>query len=497
MPEIGRFALREELGGGPYYTTYKGATDGQQCAVKVLTDQALPADAEQRQALGRALAGLTALEHPSAVRVLGGGEAGGKLYVASEFMECPTLEQKLQQQSPLPEQQVVLYIRQTAQALDKARDLGYCHGDLRAANVFVVSAEKVKVCDFAVKSLIEDPPQPTEFQPAGEEEEDEFAPDEWVTAEDLLRSKGKKASKRGLEDDFVGLAVLTMRMLGVDVPPRGDGGDLDSYRDELMRTCYPRVSSPEAGVSVHTSDVVRRLLSKGGFDSPGEVVVELASAMLLGRTFGRPKPPQTPAETPTEAAPATETAYVHQALEESDFEAPAAPEAPVAPEAPLAPEAPAAEAAAPAEPGPPALEDLGDLEFDLDVEAEQAPTPEPVEAAPAAPTSGAAAEGQEVTTFFVWNDDRRSGRFFLLYEGERLTVGRDPDVCDITLMDPAVSRQHCFLSKEGGAVQVEDAGSSNGTFVNEGRVQSAELNPGDRLRIGTTRVYTSLPGLQQ
>ncbi|KPK58543.1 MAG: hypothetical protein AMK73_09195 [Planctomycetes bacterium SM23_32] len=94
----------------------------------------------------------------------------------------------------------------------------------------------------------------------------------------------------------------------------------------------------------------------------------------------------------------------------------------------------------------------------------------------------------------MWNDDRRSGRFFLLYEGERLTVGRDPDVCDITLMDPAVSRKHCSLSKEGGRVRVEDLGSSNGTFVNDNRVETAELRRGDKLRFGTTRVYTSLPG---
>ena len=470
MDKVGRFALREELGRGPYCTTYKAAANGQRCAVKVLNQGAVPADPGVREALVRALGGLKALEHPSIVRILDGGEAGGALYVALEFMECPTLEQKLAQQSPLPEQRVVLYIRQTAQALDKARDLGYCHGDLRAANVFVVSDEKVKVADFAVKALVEDPPQATDFQEA-EEEGDEFGEDEWVTAEDLLRSKGKRASKRGLEDDFVGLAVLTMEMLGVQVPPQGEGQSLDAYRNHLMQGCYARISDPSAGVSVHTSDVVRRLLTPGGFDSPGEVVVELASAMLLGRTFGRPKP--RPA---AQAAAASETTYVRAALDEEAAPEPAA----------SAVEPVEAEVALPAEPAAPTLEGLGGLELELE--------PEPAAAAgPAGAPSSDIAEGG-VTTFFVWNDDRRSGRFFLLYEGERLTVGRDPDVCDITLMDPAVSRKHCSLSKEGGRVRVEDLGSSNGTFVNDNRVETAELRRGDKLRFGTTRVYTSLPG---
>jgi pSer/pThr/pTyr-binding forkhead associated (FHA) protein len=105
----------------------------------------------------------------------------------------------------------------------------------------------------------------------------------------------------------------------------------------------------------------------------------------------------------------------------------------------------------------------------------------------------AAAEAEDVTAFFVWTD-RRSGRFFVLRDGEQITLGRDADVCDVALMDPAASRTHCSLSKEGGVIRITDTGSSNGTFVNEERVQKAEIRPGDRLRIGTTRVYLSLPG---
>jgi len=62
------------------------------------------------------------------------------------------------------------------------------------------------------------------------------------------------------------------------------------------------------------------------------------------------------------------------------------------------------------------------------------------------------------------------------------------------VMDPAVSRKHCVLSKEGGAVRILDAGSSNGTFVNDERIQSVQVKASDRLRIGTTRLYMALPG---
>ena len=438
MRELGRFRLRSELASGPYTVTYDAQDGTARCVVKVLKDEAVPSDKGRRAGLVRALEGLKAIEHPSAVRVLDAGEEGGKLFVASEFMDCPTLARKLAEQKRLPEQQVVLYIRQSGQALDKARDVGYCHGDLSAGNVFVVSPEKVKLSDFALRALIQDPPELSEAQAQGEPAA-AAAQDEWVTAEDLLRTKGKKATKVKLDDDFVGLAVLMLQMLGVEAPARGEQEALPAYREKLMRRCYPAVSDPSAGVSVHVSEVVRRLLTQGGFDSPGEVVVELASAMLLGRTFGRARPEA--AARP--AAAAAETAQVRVVAEE-------------------------------------------ETEEPFEVEAPEA-RPRPIRE----PASRETVEA--VTAFFIWSD-RRTGRFFVLHDGERISVGRDPDACDVTLMDPAVSRKHCTLSKEGGVITIADAGSGNGTFVNDERVERAEIKPGDRLRVGATRLHTSLPG---
>jgi len=442
MESLGRFKLRGELGTGQYTVAYEAQDGAARCVVKVLKDEVLPSEPGRRAGLARALAGLKSVEHPSVVKILDSGEQDGKLFVASEFMDCPTLDKKLQEQKHLAEQQVVLFIRQSAQALDKARDVGYCHGDLTTSNVFVVSPEKVKLSDFSIKALILEPPDIAELEQAGAGEGAGAAQDEWVTAEDLLRSKGKKGSRLKLDDDFIGLAVLTMQMLGVSVPARVEKEPLGSYRDSLLRRSYPQVSDPSAGISVHVAEVVRRLLTQGGFDSPGEVVVELASAMLLGRTFGRPR-----AGAPAKpVSPSAETAQVRVDLDD----------------------------------------DLADV---------VASAPEATASSPASVTDLDEAT-EDVTTFFVWND-RRGGRFFVLHDGERISLGRDPDTSDVHLMDPAISRKHTYLSKEGGVITVADAGSSNGTFVNEQRVQKTELRLGDRLRIGTTRVYMSSPGRQR
>jgi predicted component of type VI protein secretion system len=80
----------------------------------------------------------------------------------------------------------------------------------------------------------------------------------------------------------------------------------------------------------------------------------------------------------------------------------------------------------------------------------------------------------------------RSGeRVYVLPPGEVL-IGRDPG-CQIQLDGDLVSRRPARLLIRGAEVVFEDLGSSNGSFVNEMRVEEAlPLREGDRIRIGLT-----------
>ncbi|MDA3935645.1 MAG: FHA domain-containing protein [Actinomycetota bacterium] len=73
-------------------------------------------------------------------------------------------------------------------------------------------------------------------------------------------------------------------------------------------------------------------------------------------------------------------------------------------------------------------------------------------------------------------------RFYL--DADEYSLGRDPG-CDIFLNDVTVSRRHALLQLQGGAVSVRDTGSLNGTYVNGVRVDSAPLENGDIVQIGT------------
>jgi pSer/pThr/pTyr-binding forkhead associated (FHA) protein len=72
---------------------------------------------------------------------------------------------------------------------------------------------------------------------------------------------------------------------------------------------------------------------------------------------------------------------------------------------------------------------------------------------------------------------------FRLRPGAVKTVGRAPRA-DFILDAALVSRLHCRLTATAENLEVVDLSSTNGTFVNDRRVEKASLAAGDRLRIG-------------
>ena len=74
-----------------------------------------------------------------------------------------------------------------------------------------------------------------------------------------------------------------------------------------------------------------------------------------------------------------------------------------------------------------------------------------------------------------------------LLDTDLSTVGRHPE-SDIFLDDITVSRRHVEFRREGKTFRVHDVGSLNGTYVNGDRVDDAELQNGDEVRIGKFRL---------
>lgn len=82
---------------------------------------------------------------------------------------------------------------------------------------------------------------------------------------------------------------------------------------------------------------------------------------------------------------------------------------------------------------------------------------------------------------------------FRVLPGTPRTLGRAP-AADFVVDGPMVSRLHCVLHVDrAGVLEVEDLGSTNGTFVNERRVTRSVLVAGDCLRVGRVEMRVSRP----
>jgi pSer/pThr/pTyr-binding forkhead associated (FHA) protein len=91
----------------------------------------------------------------------------------------------------------------------------------------------------------------------------------------------------------------------------------------------------------------------------------------------------------------------------------------------------------------------------------------------------------------IVRDGPLRGRRIEMHFGD-LTLGRE-DTDLIIEDDTEVSRNHAVVRAVDGAIEIEDLGSTNGTFVNELKISGpTRLSNGDILRIGQTRLDVAI-----
>lgn len=93
---------------------------------------------------------------------------------------------------------------------------------------------------------------------------------------------------------------------------------------------------------------------------------------------------------------------------------------------------------------------------------------------------GALAAGKKYAIVIVNGDE--PGRVIAITK-PRVVIGRAD--CDVVLKDPELSRQHALIAINGTTARLEDLGSTNGTFVDEKRIQTTELVDRAEFRIGS------------
>jgi hypothetical protein len=138
---------------------------------------------------------------------------------------------------------------------------------------------------------------------------------------------------------------------------------------------------------------------------------------------------------------------------------------------------------------PPVMRESGDSTSTMSLSAIEAAVEAEQGEEPAADQMGVEALPSNTALLLVKRGPNAGSRFLL--DRETTTAGRHQE-SDIFLDDVTVSRRHGEFYRSGAQFTVRDAGSLNGTYVNQERIDEAVLSSGDEVQIGKFRlVYLS------
>src|SRR5579884_982504 len=255
ISKIGPFEVLELVGRGAMGSVYRALDPliGRLVAIKVIRligyndgDEA----AFLKDRLFREAKAAGRLSHPGIVTIYQVGTYEDQAYIAMEYIDGPTLQQRLGSEPSAPPAFFRRVLTETAAALDYAHGCGVVHRDVKPANIMIAASGAVKVTDFGIAKTMLGHTQTqtgtilgTPFYMSPEQVE------------------GKPLD--GRSDQFA-LAVLAYEMLTGRKPFQADQVTSICYQIVHAEPLSPRDINPELGQDVAT------ILKKGLAKDPAE-----------------------------------------------------------------------------------------------------------------------------------------------------------------------------------------------------------------------------------
>ncbi|MDG9689525.1 protein kinase [Streptomyces sp. DH17] len=202
------------------------------------------------------------LLHPNVARLVAGGideGAAGRPYLAMEFLDGETLRDLVEEEPQLPLSWAAAIGAQIAAGLATAHAAGVVHRDLKPANVMLTQGGIVKVLDFGMGSIVDDPDQ-TKLTSTGVS----VGTARYMAPEQCLAKQVTQAA------DLYALGCVLYEML-LGVPPFTSESAFELADRHVNQQPAP-VRAIRGEVPVELARLVERLLAKDPADRPADAV---------------------------------------------------------------------------------------------------------------------------------------------------------------------------------------------------------------------------------
>lgn len=278
-----RYSLEKRLGRGAMGQVYlardtKFAT--RRVAVKTVRQDVLNSDDLQE---GEAIArfereaeAAASVQHPNTVSVTDFGETkDGIFYLVMEYVEGETLHRLLRREGTLPVRRAVRLLRQIADGVEAAHDIGILHRDLKPANIFLQKGKGdgfIKVGDFGLAKIVNQTMSDISSN-ATPSSRGIIGTPEFMAPEQMQPEVGVDARA-----DLYALGTIAYLMLGGRTPFSGDMMQL--VMQKIMHKAPP-LATLRSDIPADVERVIMRSLEIEAKDRPatvGEWITELENA---------------------------------------------------------------------------------------------------------------------------------------------------------------------------------------------------------------------------
>lgn len=146
---LGVYRIERPLGSGGMGKVFLAYDTSLQREVAVKVMDAADGETSRLQLLREARSA-AALNHPHICTIHEVGHDGGTAFIAMEYVEGHSLRERIDSGGALPQEEVLRYGGQAADALAFAHEHGVIHRDLKAANAMITTGGRLKVVDFGL-----------------------------------------------------------------------------------------------------------------------------------------------------------------------------------------------------------------------------------------------------------------------------------------------------------------------------------------------------------
>ncbi|WP_437516755.1 serine/threonine-protein kinase [Sorangium sp. So ce1099] len=274
-----RFEIEEHAASGATARVYRARDrrSGGLVALKLLQTAATPA----LSALAREALALATLEIPGTARYIAhGATAGGRLYLATEWLAGETLSERLDR-APLTIAESVTLAACLAETLAAVHRLGFVHCDVKPGNIVLEGGDvqRVRLIDFGVARL------------SGDEEEFPSLGEIHGTPQYMAPEQARGEPQIDARADVFALGSVLFECL--TGRPAFAGSDPLSVLMKVLLEEPPRLRELRGDVPAGLDRLVARMLSKAREARPrdgGAVAAALASEALDQRLDAGPPP---------------------------------------------------------------------------------------------------------------------------------------------------------------------------------------------------------------